>query len=115
MHEMGIVEGILRTSLDVAREEKAVRINTISVSVGELTEVVETALEFAFDVLKEDTMAENATLVVTMIQPKSRCAQCGHEFQHDKWDMTCPECGGLLVETIEGRELRIDSIDVDTE
>lgn len=115
MHEMGITQGILAASFDAAKAEHAVRINEIRISVGELTEIQEFALQFAFETLRQDTMAADATLVVTHIPPKSVCHQCGHEFAHDKWDLSCPVCGGLICEVVEGRELRIDSIDIDTD
>ena len=38
--------------------------------------------------------------------------ECGHEFTHDRFHVMCPECGGF-ADLIEGKELRIDSIEVD--
>jgi hydrogenase nickel incorporation protein HypA/HybF len=115
MHEMGITAGILSSAVEAAEKEGGCRINEIRVSVGDLTEVVEDALQFAFEALREGTMAEGAVLVVRHVSPRSKCLQCGHEFTHDKWDLTCPKCEGFVCEVIEGRELRIDSIDIDTE
>jgi hydrogenase nickel incorporation protein HypA/HybF len=113
VHELGITEEILKTTLSVADERNATRVNDVTISVGELTEVVEFALQFNWDVVTEDTIAEAATLTVRMVAPRSRCGQCGHEYDHDKWDFTCPECGNMLVENIAGRELQIDSIDIE--
>lgn len=110
---MGITAGILSACVEAAEKEGATRINEIRISVGDMTEVVEDALQFAFEALREGTMAEGATLVVNHVSPKSRCGQCGNEFAHDKWDLTCPQCQSFFCEVIEGRELRIDSIDID--
>jgi hydrogenase nickel incorporation protein HypA/HybF len=115
MHEMGITQQILSQAFAAAEQEHATRINEIRVSVGELTEVVETALQFSFEVLRRDTIAEDAVLDVTVIAPYSRCTTCGHEFEHDRFDMTCPSCGGFFCENLRGRELRIDSIDIETD
>ncbi len=112
---MGITQGILAASIEAAEKEHAKRINEIRISVGEMTDIVETALQFAFEVLREGTMAESAQLVVEHVSPKSRCNACGNEFEHDKWDLTCPKCESFLCEVVEGRELRIDSIDIDTD
>lgn len=113
MHEMGITQGILAAALEAAESEGATRINEIRISVGELTEVVEFALQFAFEVLRQDTMAEQATLVVDLVTPRSRCSECGTEFEHGRFEVICPECGSFMCELLQGRELRIDSIDVD--
>jgi hydrogenase nickel incorporation protein HypA/HybF len=115
MHEMGITSGIVATALEVAEEQGATRINAIRVSVGDLTEIVEFALQFAFEVIRQDTIAADAVLEVTCIAPRSVCRQCGTEFEHDKWDLTCPKCESFLCDVVAGRELRIDTIDLDTD
>ena len=114
MHEMGIAEGILGSAIDAAREVDATRINEVNVTVGVLTEVMEDALHFAWEAARTGTMAEGATLKVTMLEARTRCNECGVEFSHDRFTGTqCPECGGYFVELLAGRELKIDSIDID--
>ncbi len=115
MHEMGITQGILAASIEAAEKENAVSITEVRISVGDLTEIVETALQFAFETLREGTIAEGAELAVTHVSPRSRCTSCGEEFEHDKWDLTCPKCGSFFCDVLAGRELRIDSIDIDTD
>ncbi len=51
MHEMGIVQSILDASFSAAEREGAVRITEIKISVGDLTEIQQFALDFAFDAL----------------------------------------------------------------
>ena len=113
MHEMGITQGILEASFDAAEKAGATRITEIRITVGELTEIQEFALDFAFQALTPDTMAEGATLVVTTVTPSSRCRDCGLEYEHDRFQMLCPDCGSFNVEPLTGRELRIDSIEAD--
>jgi len=113
MHEMGVTQGILASAFDAAQEAGCTRITEIRISVGEMTEVVDFALQFAFDALTPGTMAEGATLSITNVSAKSRCRDCGLEYEHDRFQMLCPECGGLDIEMLQGRELRIDSIDCD--
>lgn len=116
MHEMGIAEGILSSSLDAAVEADAVRITKVRVTIGVLTEVCEDALQFAWEAIRPGTLAEDATLEVTMVEASSRCADCGHEWTHDRYSgAQCPSCGGWLVRLLRGRELKIDSIDIDEE
>lgn len=113
VHEMGICDGIVRAAVEAAEEAGATRINAIEVTVGELTEVVAEPLQFAFDVLRKGTLAENATLSVTFVPARSLCADCSAEFGHGRFDAKCPECGSFMVQLIQGRELRIDAIDID--
>jgi len=113
MHEMGITQQILNQVIEVAKKENAMRINEVRISVGELTEVVEDALRFAFEVLRQDTIAAEAELKITFLSPKAVCGECGLEYEHDIFNRMCPQCGSLISKSIQGHELRIDSIDVD--
>ena len=113
MHEMGIASELLSAVLDAAEREGASRVNIVSITVGELTEVVPDALQFAWEALRTGTAAGEAELEITEVPARSRCLQCGEEFSHDRFHRICPSCGGVLVEVLEGNELRVDSVDVD--
>jgi len=113
VHEMAICDGIVRASVETAQQAGAARINSIDVTIGELTEVVEDALRFAFDVARQGTLAEEATLNVTFLPARSRCHECSETFGHGRFDAQCPTCGSYLVEPVSGREMRIDAIDID--
>jgi hydrogenase nickel incorporation protein HypA/HybF len=115
MHEMGITQGILAASFDAARDAGMTQISEIRISVGELTEVVDFALEFAFEALTPGTMAEGATLVIEKLPARSRCNQCGLEYEHDRFQMVCPNCSSMNVELLQGRELRVDSIEAEAD
>jgi hydrogenase nickel incorporation protein HypA/HybF len=113
VHEMGITQGILASSFEAAENAGAERITEIRISVGELTEVVDFALQFAFEALTPGTMAEGATLVVNHVGARSHCNDCGTDYDHDRFQMICPACGSLSVTLLQGRELRIDSIEAE--
>lgn len=114
MHELGIMTGVMESVGNAAREAGATRVLKVSLSVGVMTEAIEDALQFAFEALSEnDPYFEGATLEVEMVQPRSICTQCGNEFTHDRFHMTCPECGSPLLQLLEGKELHISSIEVD--
>lgn len=113
MHEIGVMNGILEAACSAAKDAGMARITEIRITIGELTEVMEPALEFAFEALKSDTMAEDAVLVITNVTPRSRCKECDAEFEHGRFSIACPECGSFMVELLQGRELRIDSIEAE--
>ncbi len=113
MHELGIMTGVMDAVEKSAVQAGATRVLKVSLSVGEMTEAIEDALRFAFDVLVEGTMSEGAELEINMVRPKSHCHDCGADYEHDRFHMLCPECGSFATELIAGRELQIDSIEVD--
>ena len=116
MHELGIMTGVLDAVQTSAKQVAADRVLKVSLSVGEMTEAIEDALRFAFEALSEQqeyALCAGAELDIAMVRPRSRCLECGAEYDHDRFHMLCPECGSFATELVAGRELQIDSIEVD--
>ena len=115
MHELSLMQGILDSITPVARENGATRVTEVKLTIGEMTQVVDEAMRFAWDALTEgEPMYEGGTLVLNYVKPKSRCLDCGTEFSHDRYHLMCPECSSRCTMVIEGKEMHIDSIEVDT-
>lgn len=114
MHEMGIMTGVMDATRQAAEEAGASKVLKVNISIGEMTEAIEDALEFAWEVLCEtDPFFEGAQLEINMVRPKSICLECGAEFEHDRFHMFCPECDSFMLKLVAGREKQIDSIEVD--
>ena len=116
MHELGIMTGVLDAVQTSAEQAGADKVLKVSLSVGEMTEAIEDALRFAFEALSEQqeyALCAGAELDITMVRPRSRCLECGAEYEHDRFHMLCPECESFATELIAGREMQIDSIEVD--
>lgn len=114
MHELGIMTSVMDAARDAALDAGALRITKITLKIGEMTEAIEDALQFAFEVLCEnDPFVDGAALEIHMVEPKSICLDCGEEFTHDRFHMFCPKCDSFALQLIEGREQMIESIEVD--
>lgn len=113
MHELGMMTGVVDSVQRAAEEAGATRVLKVNLSVGVMTEAFPEALEFAFQVLREGTLLDGAELAITMVEPRSECLECGAVFDHDRFHMNCPECGTPFTKLLQGRELTIDSIEVD--
>lgn len=114
MHELGIVSGVLDSVRPVAQEAGATKLLAITLKVGEMTGALQDALHFAWEALCEgDPFLEGAQLNVVTVHPCSRCMECESQFDHDQFHWACPQCGSVMTELLAGRELQIDSIEVD--
>ena len=113
MHEMSIITGVLDAVCASADQAGATAVLSITLRIGDMTEVVDEALDFAFEVLTEGTLCEGAQLVVNKVHPRSLCFECGTEFDHDRFHRSCPTCGSYETRIIAGKELEIESIEVD--
>lgn len=105
--------GVMDSVDAAAKNAGAATVLKINLSVGVMTEAIEDALRFAFEALSEGTICEGAELEITMVQPRSECLECGTEYEHDRLHMLCPECGSFATKLLAGKELQIDSIEVD--
>jgi len=113
MHEMGITQEVLLNVVDAAAAAHATRINSVTLTVGGLTDVVPDSLQFAWECLTPGSPAEGAVLVILESAGRSVCLQCGVEFDHDKFDRRCVACGSFSTQVIRGNELRVDHFDAD--
>ena len=110
---MGIISGVLDAVNASARDAGADAVLAVNLRIGEMTEAIAEALEFAFEALSEGTLSEGAQLSIEWVGPRSVCFECGREFDHDRFHRSCPECGSYETALIAGRELEIASIEVD--
>lgn len=113
MHEMGIIAGVLDAVNASAVNAGAERVLAVNLRIGEMTEAIGDALEFAFEALSEGTLSEGAELSIEWVGPRSICLECADEFGHDRFHRQCPTCGSYETALIAGRELEIASIEVD--
>ena len=110
---MGIIAGVLDAVNASASEAGAERVLAVNLRIGDMTEAIAEALEFAFEALSENTLCQGAQLAIEWVHPKSLCLECACEFAHDRFHRLCPECGSYETVLLEGRELEIASIEVD--
>ena len=112
MHEMSITEDIMRIVTQHAGKVEATRITDIYLVIGELTSFIDDSIQFYFELLSPDTLAEGAQLHFNRIKTRFRCRQCGHEFEPENRDWQCPSCGALGGDVIAGKEFYVESIEV---
>ena len=113
MHEQSIVESLLALALENAEKANATRIVRIYLVVGEFSGVVEEAVDFYFSFLSKNTIAADASLFYNRVPAKVRCRNCDEIFTPEKLDFHCPRCEEQQVEIVAGRELYIDSMEVE--
>ncbi|MFP3974594.1 MAG: hydrogenase maturation nickel metallochaperone HypA [Dehalococcoidia bacterium] len=113
MHELPITESIVKIALDKANEEQASKIYEIKLVLGELSGFVPDCIRFYFDFLSKDTIAENATLDFESVPAELRCRDCSTVSHPEDNEWICPNCHGWNVEILKGRELYIQSMEVE--
>lgn len=112
MHEFGLMEVILEKVQENADREGAQHVHHITLRVGHLSGVVPEALTFAFDILKEGTIAANSDLLIQEVPTYCYCSGCQHMFYPDQWIYRCPSCHRISSDIRQGKELELESMEV---
>ncbi len=112
MHELGLLQETLDVALEHAARHGARRVHRITLKVGDLSGVVTEALQFAFEVVTQGTIAEGARLVVERVPVVCRCRRCERDFRSDDVIYLCPVCGEISADVRQGRELILKSLEV---
>ena len=110
LHEATLAENILDIALEAAGQNHAAKVFKVGLTLGELSGVEVEALTLSFDVLKRNTPADCAELVIKRVPISAACDKCGKVFQLERYNFFCPECDGVLI-LQSGRELLVDFVD----
>ena len=113
MHELAITQSMLDVVLKQAEKTGAKQVGRINLVIGEMSGIVDHCMQFYFDFLSKGTIAEGAALSFKMVPTTARCRGCGKSFEPKEFDWACPYCQGNSVEIIAGKELFVESIEVD--
>ena len=113
MHEQSIVENLLSVALRHAENVKACKILRICLVVGDLSGVEEEAVDLYFGFLSRNTIAAGARIFYMHVPVELRCRACETVFTPERFDLRCPACNEEKADIVAGRELSIDSIEVE--
>lgn len=112
MHELSIVWSIVEIADTQVKKAGASRVDRIDLEIGELAGVAFEALDFAWEVGVNNTVLQGAERHIHRIEGKARCMDCGHTFPISELFEACPACGRYLCEVVQGKELRVKSLEV---
>ena len=113
MHELAITRSMLEIVLKQAEQARAKKVTKINLVIGEMTGVVSDSVQFYLDFLTKETIAEGAVVSFTMVPSQAKCRTCNQTFELEEFDWACPNCQGNIVDVISGKELLVESIEVE--
>lgn len=114
MHELSLVTSIVESVTESLAAYPGARVLEVRLKVGALAAVVEDALQFCYGLAAEGTSLEGSRLVVNLLPVVMHCEPCGQNVELEGvQSFRCPRCGEPCSDLRQGRELQIDSIEID--
>mgnify|MGYP000976309152 CR=1 FL=1 len=115
MHELSLAQSIIGIVENNVPLEKQNKIQKVQLQIGVLSGIEIDALNFSYDILKEDTEFSKSILEIEMISGEGSCNECLHTFEYNSYGTACPHCGSYNINILSGREMKIKGIALDTE
>ena len=114
MHELSIAASIVESVTESAAAYPGARVKEVRLRVGSLASVVEDSLQFCWGLATEGSPLAGAALVINILPVIVHCDACGADTEIDGvQSFRCPKCGELAADLRQGRELEIESIELE--
>ena len=113
MHELPVTESLLKISLEHAEKANAKKVTDLHIVIGELASMVDDSIQFYWDIIARETIAEQATLHFRRLPAQLQCNSCSEKYQPTEKELICPNCHGIGAKIISGEEFFLESIDVE--
>ena len=114
MHELSVAASIVDAVTESAAAYPGARVKEVRLRVGALASVIEDSLQFCWGITTEGTPLEGAKLVVKILPVVTHCEACGKDGElKSLQSFRCPHCGEPCSDLRQGREMEIDSIEID--
>lgn len=111
MHELSIAASIVEQATEICRRSSGTRVTAVTLRIGRLAGVHQSALRFGFDLVAADTPLADATLTIVDVPVRVWCPACTAEVELPGLQrFACPACGLPTGEIRAGRELEIESL-----
>jgi hydrogenase nickel incorporation protein HypA/HybF len=114
MHELSLANRLVQVAEEAAREVGAARVTVVTLRVGDLSGVSVDALRFAYDVATAGTLLAGSRLELRPVAVRIYCPRCEREAELPSMQQfRCPTCGAPTNDVRAGRELEIESLEVE--
>jgi hydrogenase nickel incorporation protein HypA/HybF len=114
MHELSIAISIVEMAEEESGRHSNAKIIAVHLKLGPLSGVVRTALENAFELAREGTILENASLLIEQMPIVASCPKCAADRTLPSMQsLTCPICETPVSEIIHGRELEVVALEIE--
>ncbi len=111
MHELSVALGIVRIAENEMAKVNAKEVELIELEIGTLAGIEFESLDFVWPSAVKGTVLEKAEKRIKKIPAKARCGDCERIYPIQFIYDNCPDCGSFLKSIVQGKELRVISLE----
>lgn len=122
MHEISVVQGLIRIVLDTCTEHnqnnperQITKILEIKCEAGLLAGFDLQTLKECFEIFSDNTLCAGADLIVTTAPLSCQCSNCNNKFILFERNFKCPKCGSPQINFQGGNGLIMQALNVECE
>jgi hydrogenase nickel insertion protein HypA len=118
MHESSLAINMIDFAQEQCLSNGGVSVESITVRLGAASGIKPESLVSSFNALKSDTVASMAKIIFELIPVSGTCTACKKAFElqevPDLSVLACPHCNSKEIEIIQGREMEIVSMELNS-
>ena len=109
-----MITSVVETVTESLTPYPGAKVLEVRLKVGALASAIPEPLKFCYGAVTEGTPLDGSRLVVDVLPVVVHCAHCDQDAELDGiQSFRCPRCGEPCNDLRQGRELEIDSIEID--
>lgn len=112
MHEYSIVQSLLDSCEEHAKQNDATSVIKVIIKIGVLSGVEADLLQTAFDTFKEKTICNDAEFIINRQKVVIECLDCNTTSILEKNEFSCPSCKSTKVKVIDGEDMYLMSLEM---
>jgi len=123
MHEVSVVTTLVDAVIRELSKYNVTKVNSINVVIGDLTNLGEEQMKFAYEIVTRGTVLEGSVMNVEHEPIELHCDACGFDGPakvisdpdfdtHSIPILACPKCGGPVTVT-SGQSCMVKSMDIE--
>ncbi len=112
MHELSIVTNIIEIAERETHKANARAVQKIELDIGVLSGIEMQAFDFAWEQAVPDTVLAKAGRKINRLAAIALCEDCRHRFEAESLYELCPRCEGINTKLLQGREMKVKSLEL---
>ena len=113
MHEFHIADQIVKNALSEAEKHNGTCITLMRLKLGSRSHITPENLETCILAAAKGTIAEDVKLDIELFSETVKCKDCLKSSPVSNDTNTCPQCGSINVDIINGEEVYLESLQIE--